>query len=60
MPMLTWEGTHLPLHQDAPQGSEDEAEPWTYHHLAGYVPDVPIPTWLTLPWIPRTADTPLL
>lgn len=54
-------GRHTsPLCQDAPQGSEDEAEPCTYHHLAGYVPDIPIPAWLALPWLPYTADAPLL
>lgn len=60
VPVLTWEGTQAPLRQDAPQGSENEAEPCTYHHLAGYVPDVPILAWLALSWLPHTADAPLL
>lgn len=50
----------FPLCQDVPQGSEDEAEPCTHHHLAGYVPDIPILAWLALPWLPCTADAALL
>lgn len=56
---LAWEGSHSPC-QDAPQGAGNKAESCTHHHLAGYVPDIPILARLAVPWLPCTADAALL
>lgn len=50
----------LPLCQDAAQVSEDEAESCTHHHLAGYIPDIPILAWLAILWLLYTANAALL